>query len=417
MNQSAKNNGKRIGIIGGGAAGMMAAITAARAGGRVTILESGERIGKKILSTGNGKCNLGNLSLSKEHYYGSCDFLPEVFGKFGTMDTISFFEKIGLLTKNKNGWIYPSCEQASSVLDVLRFEISSLGIKVINGFCVKEVFQRKDGTFCVRRQGGEETFDAVILAAGGKAMPKTGSDGSGYEIAKKLGHKIVPIVPALTGLKCKENFFQAIAGVRLEGMAEALDEKGGVICSDRGELQLTDYGISGIPVFQISRTVAYELKNRKEVPVRLDLLPNITSADMLQRIARVHYELRKGRTVEECLTGILPKKVMLLMIRLNGLKASEEADVLTEKKIFDILSSAKELTVNVVNTGDFQSCQVCAGGVSCREIHKNMESKLVKNLFFAGEILDVDGNCGGYNLQWAWTSGYLAGLGACGRDA
>ena len=420
----------RIGIIGGGAAGMACAITAARAGAEVTIIEAGERMGQKILSTGNGKCNLGNMDLDASQYHGSCAFLSDALSKFGTKETITFFESLGLYVKEKNGYLYPQSEQASAVSDALRYEIAALGIKVITGFRVTHVRKGKkqvaaSGTttecFVVSDGKRELAFDKLVLSCGGKAMPKTGSDGSGWELAKKLGHTVVPVVPALTNLKCKEQFFKAISGVRTDARVTLLGKSslshGGAglddkaFASERGELQLTDQGISGIPVFQLSREAAYLLKKQKEIDVLVDFLPMFSDADLVE-MAKKRMSLRNGRTVEEFFTGILPKKIMSLLLKLSGLKHTDQASNLKEQDITALLQSAKSFMVHAIGTGDFSNCQVCAGGVNCNEISDSMESRIIKGLYFAGEILDVDGRCGGYNLQWAWTSGYLAGMNA-----
>lgn len=244
-------------------------------------------------------------------------------------------------------------------------------------------------------------------------MPKTGSDGSGWDVAKKLGHTIVPVVPALTSLKCKETFFKAISGVRTDASVTILGRNGEALESERGELQLTDQGISGIPVFQISRTAAYLLKKQKEVPVVVDFLPAY-SEESLAKMAKDRMALRHGRTMEEFFTGIFPKKVMSLLLKLEGVGHVSPADQLSENDIRRVLESAKHFEVHVIATGDFSNCQVCAGGIDCKEIKESFESKLVPGIYFAGEILDVDGRCGGYNLQWAWTSGYLAAKNAVG---
>lgn len=420
----------RIGIIGGGAAGMACAITAARACAEVTIIEAGERMGQKILSTGNGKCNLGNMELDASQYHGTCAFLSDAFSKFGTKETIAFFESLGLYVKEKSGYLYPQSEQASAVSDVLRYEIAALGIKVITGFRVTQVKKGKKQVaaggmasecFVVSDGKRELTFDRLVLTCGGKAMPKTGSDGSGWDLTKKLGHTIIPVVPALTNLKCKEQFFKAISGVRTDARVTLLGQSslshGGAavhdkaLASERGELQLTDQGISGIPVFQLSREAAYLLKKQKEIEVLIDFLPMFSDADLVE-MAKKRMSLRNGRTVEEFFTGILPKKIMSLLLKLSGLKHTDQASNLTEQDITALLLSAKSFLVHAIGTGDFSNCQVCAGGVDCNEITDFMESKMVKGLYFAGEILDVDGRCGGYNLQWAWTSGYLAGMNA-----
>ncbi|MBQ2100758.1 MAG: NAD(P)/FAD-dependent oxidoreductase [Lachnospiraceae bacterium] len=407
---------KRVGIIGGGAAGMMAAITAARCGAEVTILEGGERIGKKLLSTGNGKCNLGNEALSADCYYGSCAFLSECFSDFGVKETQDFFEGLGVLLRSKNGYLYPYAEQASIVLDALRFEIEALGIQVETQARVSGVRVQKDGTFAVESSKGVRRFDRVILACGSKAAPKTGSDGSGYDLAKSLGHRIVPVMPALTALKCKESFFKAVTGVRAEALIRLWDRDGKYIQEERGELQLTEYGISGIPTFQLSRTAAYMLQKQKEVSVTIDFLPDVDDAQ-LESIASKRMEMRGNRSVEELFNGLANKKVMALLIKLQGLKAMDSSKDLSKKDILGVLQLTKKLKVTAIGTGDFQNCQVSAGGVDPSQIDRTMESKLIKGLYIVGELLDVDGRCGGYNLQWAWTSGYLAGKNAAGGEA
>lgn len=398
---------RSIGIIGGGAAGMMAAIIAARFGAEVTILEGSDRIGQKILSTGNGKCNLGNKNLSAEQYHGaSKDFLASCFAQFGVEETISFFGEIGLLLKEKNGYLYPFCEQASAVLDVLRYEIASLNIKIVCGYKVHKIAAVSDG-FRVSGTGKTMCFQKLIIACGGKAAPKTGSDGSGYDLAMQLGHSIVPVVPALTFLKCKEGFFKAIAGVRTEAEISIMD-RNNVLFSERGELQLTEQGISGIPVFQLSGRAAYLLQKNQELSVKLDFLPDYEMESLMEIYLDRKINL-KERTAEEFFTGILNKKVMSLFLRLNNLKPTEKIDNIPADKLLEVFYLCKSLYVTAYESGSFQNAQVCAGGVNTGEITTNMESLKHKGLYFVGELLDVDGKCGGYNLQWAWTSGYLAG--------
>ncbi len=253
-------DGNTVGIVGGGAAGMMAAIAAAESGARVTLLEGNDRLGKKILSTGNGKCNLGNEKLDLEEYYtGSPAFLADCLGRFGTVETVSFFQGIGLMVKSRNGYLYPACEQAAAVLDVLRYEVRAAGVEVVTDFKVESIrLGRRARQFNVQGREGGRSFDRVILACGGKAVPKTGSDGSGYRLARQLGHSLVPTVPALVQLRCREDCLKAVAGVRADAELSVCWQ-GKCVSRERGELQLTEYGISGIPVFQLSRTVNYIL--------------------------------------------------------------------------------------------------------------------------------------------------------------
>ena len=295
---------KQIGVIGGGAAGMMAAITAAGEGAQVTILERNDRIGKKILQTGNGKCNLGNRSLSVECYHGGDpEWISKVLERFDIEDTIRFFQSIGLMIKEKNGYLYPVCEQAAAVLDVLRYELQALGVEILYQCKITKVERTDSGRLCVSDGEKEWQFDAVIVTCGGKAAPATGSDGSGFKIAKKLGHSCVPSVPALVQLRCQEtDLLKGIAGVRADSEIRILCG-GREVCRERGELQLTDYGISGIPVFQLSRTVNYLLREKQEVQAQIDFLPDL-SQEAYEELQAGRRLLQGERTAEEFFTGM-----------------------------------------------------------------------------------------------------------------
>lgn len=405
-------SGNRIGIIGGGAAGMMAAITAAGQGASVTILERGERVGKKILMTGNGKCNLGNLDMNAGMYHGAdSEWLAHAFTRFGVEDTIHFFRELGMLVKSKNGYLYPACEQAAVVLDVLRNELKTLGVEIVTECKINKIIRKKETKEIVLSDGNREfSFDSVILACGSKAAPKTGSDGSGYKLAKQLGHSLVPTVPALVQLRCREDYLKAVAGVRAEGKVSVY-KNGECVAEEIGEIQFTDYGISGIPVFQISRTVNYLLREQEEVEVVINLLSDHDDVSFEQLMASRKL-LQTDRTVEEFFTGLLNKKLMTLFEKMAGLKPNvsvEEADV---EAIHAVYRLCRNFKLHVNGSNPYDNAQVCAGGVDTTELSENMESKLCPGIYFAGEILDVDGKCGGYNLQWAWTSGHIAGLAA-----
>jgi len=417
--------GISVGIAGGGATGMMAAVTAARQGAEVTLIEGNDRLGKKILSTGNGKCNLGNEKLDAAEYYtGHPDFLERCLEQFGTEETIGFFRGIGLMVKSRNGYLYPACEQAAAVLDVLRVEVRELGIRVVTECKITQIEagdgRRRKRGIRVRGNGQDFWFDRVILACGGCAAPKTGSDGSGYELARQLGHSLVPVVPALVQLRCREDFFKAVAGVRADAGLSVL-WRGKCAARERGELQLTDYGISGIPVFQLSRVVnrllaqdicpVQEKTEAEEVEIIIDFLPDITE-EAFERLCAERQGLGGKRTVEEFFTGVLHKKLMLLFIKLAGLKPGQEIGSAEQEKVRCVWRLCREWRVHVTGSNSFDNAQVCAGGVPLDEVSGNLESKLAEGVYFAGEILDVDGRCGGYNLQWAWCSGYLAGRAA-----
>ena len=258
-------------------------------------------------------------------------------------------------------------------------------------------------------------FERMILACGGRANRKEESHGSGYDLAKELGHRIIPLVPALTYLKCEGEYWKALAGVRTHGKICLIDDQGKVLAEDCGELQLTEQGLSGIPCFQISRVAGYALRDKKRIKTRVDFLPEL-SAKEIKTMSDDRLALRKHRTVEEYFTGILNKKIMQVLIRQAGLSGSDAAENVPKERLEDLLFSAKRFDAYVYGTGDFLHAQVCAGGVDFEQVTDRLESKVVKGVFFAGELLDIDGKCGGYNLQWAWTSGYLAGKNAAEGD-
>lgn len=403
----------RIGIIGGGAAGMVAAITAARRGAKVTLLERGERVGKKILMTGNGKCNLGNLNLNMDMYYGGDKvWIEQSLNRFDTEATIDFFNSLGLLIKRRNGYLYPASEQAAVVLDVLRNEMKALGVEIICQCKINKIMKQADEI--VIADGTQHfVFDRIIVACGSKAAPKTGSDGSGYKLAKQLGHTIVPTVPALVQLRCEEDYLKAVSGVRAEGCIRVLCD-GNCVAEEMGEIQFTDYGISGIPVFQISRVVNYILWERKQAEIEINLMPEY-SEEAFEQLMKSRKMLRSQRTVEEFFTGMLNKKLMSLFIKLSGVKPNLLVEQISEEELDGIYQLCRKWKVKIEGSNPYDNAQVCAGGVDVREVTEDMESKLMPGVYFAGEVLDVDGKCGGYNLQWAWCSGYLAAMAATER--
>ncbi len=405
----------KVTVIGGGASGIMAAIAAARHGAQVVILEHKDRIGKKILMTGNGKCNLSNLSFSIDKYYSdSPKFIETVFRQFNKEDTISFFKEIGLFIKDKNGYLYPMSEQASTVLDLLRIELKYRNVEIITACNVKKVIsdskakQKKCG-FIIDTEKGTYLSDSVILACGGKANPQSGSDGSGYELAGKFGHKVITPLPALVQLRCVGNHFKSIAGVRCEAKL-LLHIDGNLVKEEYGELQLTEYGISGIPVFQLSRIAAKALDIHKKVIVKIDLLPAMSKELIYAFLTKTNPF--PDKTVEEAMLGLMNKKLLYMLWKQNGIMPECRLCELQEKQIESLTEAIKAWTVEVSATNSFLNAQVCCGGVDCNEMKETCESRKVPGLFLTGELLDVDGICGGYNLQWAWSTGYIAGKAA-----
>ena len=406
---------RTVAVIGGGASGMMAAVTAASEGARVILLEHKDRIGKKILSTGNGRCNFTNIHQEPICYHSEDPLFPwEVVERFNAQAVISFFFQLGVYSKNRNGYIYPNSDQASAVLDAFRMELDRLKVEIRTGVECREIRPGKKG-FTVLTDQGPVRADRVILCAGSKAAPTTGSDGSGYDLAKKLGHRILPVLPALTALKCEEKFFKSIAGVRANGSV-SIWSGGECIAKDTGEIQLTDYGISGIPVFQVSRYASKLLYEKKETDAVLDFMPDFTK-EQINAFLRARAKTRPDKSAEMFLIGLFHKKLCDLWIRLSEIPRQRKAEELNSDEIARLTDLIKEFRVRVRETNPYDKAQVCCGGVDTREVNpETLESVYVPGVYFAGEILDVDGMCGGYNLTFAWASGYVAGKAASGAD-
>lgn len=398
-------------VIGAGPAGCICGINAARKGAKVLVLEKKDKPLKKLLATGNGKCNFTNEYMEKECFRGNPKLLNEILSQFTKEDTLEFFHEIGIYPKNKNGYYYPSSEQAASVEHALLAELERLGVTVACSAAVEKIDKRKQ-FFDIYTKENKYSGKCVVIACGLRAAPKLGSDGSMFGILKELGHRFVPIVPALCGFYCKGADFKMIAGVRAGAMICVYVEDESV-AMDTGELQLTEYGISGIPVFQVSRFISYALYEKKNVKVRLSFLPELTDeelkSELMRRIKRAGDYGRSEQKIEELLNGLLPQKLTreienMLLAKNTVLKSSDEE---LEKLLFDAI---RKRMISVEKARDFEFAQVCAGGIKTEDIDiHTLESKLVPGLFFAGEVLDIDGICGGYNLQWAWSSGVVAG--------
>ncbi|MBE5881144.1 MAG: NAD(P)/FAD-dependent oxidoreductase [Lachnospiraceae bacterium] len=399
----------RIGVIGGGAAGMTAAIFAAKYGGDVTILEHTGRIGKKILSTGNGKCNFTNHKLSKDDYNGNHpSFTESVLVKFGRQAAVDFFESCGMLTVSKrDGYYYPYTGQAATVLNILRYQLERLGVTIVTDAYITDVRKNKKGTFLVRTKETEFSFDKMILACGGNAAPSTGSDGSGYALARAFGHNIEKPLPVLTYLKSRDVSLKELAGVRVSAKL-SLYVDGKLSQQEEGELQLNKENISGIPVFQLSHTAIKALDKHRKVEVRTDFLPDIDEKPLFEKIEHLK-EMYAMLPVSEILSGMLHKKVCGAVLHRSKIRFEKAMGQLSKREIEQIVSCVKEFRFEISGFPGFEAAQATMGGVDTKEIDKNMMSKLVDGLYFAGEIVDIDGRCGGYNLQWAWSSGYVAG--------
>ncbi len=414
----------RIVVAGGGASGLAAAVCAAANGDSVTVIEHKDKVGKKILMTGNGRCNLTNMSGFEGKYHSSDHISDEkslqliysTLERFGAKDTRSFFEGLGLYTKEKQGGcVYPVSEQASAVADALINGCKRLGVRIITDCELCRILPKKNGGGIAEAVSLVEnnavirlSYDRLILAMGGKAAPSAGSDGSGYALAKSLGHSINTPLPALVQLRCEGKFFKQISGVRAQA-AVALYVDGREVACDEGELQLTDYGISGIPVFQISRFAAKAIYEKKPCEARINFLPYVNDREgfIKKGIDMEHFGQMDA---QELLSGMVHKKLATLICKRNcaiDKSVSEAGEGLVRKCVGDLF----DFRVKVIGTNPFENAQVCSGGVPLSEVSSSFESKLCRGVYIVGELLDCDGLCGGYNLQWAWATGVIAGKG------
>ncbi len=403
----------QIAVIGGGASGMMAAIAAARNGAEVVILEKNKKPGKKLLSTGNGRCNFTNEYMSAKCYRSDHpEYIPTVLGHFTEEQTVSFFREIGVLSKSRAGYLYPQPDQAAAVRDALFMELHRLHVGISCGCTVNKIL-RRDGEFEIHTAKNVSYAEKVILSSGSLAAPQLGASGEGYEIATSFGHRLSPVVPALVQLTSKEGYFRELAGVRIDARATVFVD-GEELCSDQGEVQLTAYGISGIPVFQISRYASKALNDGKRVEVRLDLLPGRDISWIVEELSRLCAFDGRRRAVQ-LPGGFFNQKLIPVLLAHAGIKAGTFASELRRADLERLAVCIKAFRVPVDGTKSMEQAQICAGGVDLSGIDPDtMESRKQKGLYITGELLDADGICGGYNLQWAWSTGWIAGTHAAG---
>lgn len=408
---------QRIAIVGGGAAGLVAAITAVRQGAHVILLEHKDRVGKKILATGNGRCNYTNAKMDPSCFYagdqrGGADspLITSLLERYPTEKILDFFSEIGIEPSEREGYYYPASGQAAAVLDCLRAECERLGVEI---YCDTEIqrIQPVTGGFRIKA-GSNIKADRVILCCGGQASPVTGSDGSGYQLAADLGHRIVDPFPSLTGLKADPKRFKPLAGIRAKVQASLVVE-GKTLREEEGELQLTENGLSGIVIFQLSHPAIYAYLQKKKTEIHINFLPQWAQEEVFVRL-RQRRDLLGHKELQEWGVGLFPKKLWLQMCKEAGLLLTMKASQLDHRSLAKLQTVITDFTVPVIGYLGYDRAQVTAGGVDLRDIFaQTFESKKVSGLYFAGEILDVDGICGGYNLHFAWASGMAAAEAAC----
>lgn len=388
----------RIIVIGGGASGIVASIFAKRDNNEVIVLERNSKCLKKLLITGNGKCNYFNDDFSFEHYYSDSNNLSFI-NDSNKRKVLDFFSSIGVVPRVKNGYYYPNSNQSYSVHNSLLKEASLRGVEIKSGVKVLNIV-KKSNSFIVSTDNGDFICDKVIVSTGGKSYPKTGSEGDGYLFGKSLGHKIVPVVPSLVGLVSNDKFIKSLSGVRCDACV-SLNSK-----SEIGEVQFTDYGLSGICVFNLSN-IASRLGN---CTVKINFLYNFVSDfDSFCKLFDSVNGSVLNRSIGELLEGYLNYNIVNVILKMSGIDFSCSWNDLGNKKriLFDNLVS---FNVDIVGTRGFDVAQVSLGGISLDDIDVNtFESKIVPGLYFTGEVMDVTGDCGGYNLGFAFLSGMIAG--------
>ncbi len=407
-----------VAVIGGGASGMTAALCAAKGGAAVCIYEKNDRVGKKLLATGNGKCNFTNLLLEENSYNGGGkEQIHKILESFSPRDCIAYFESMGMLTKEKNGYLYPASEQASTVLDLLRMQLGFYGV-CVKADCEIVRLCEENGEYRLfgYRDGKKESFSAekVIIAAGSIAGIKNNGRSDPYGLLRTLKLPLVPVAPARVQLCCGEAYLKAVAGVRLQACI-SLCIDGKPVCRETGEVQLTDYGVSGIPVFQLSRFAAYGLLEKRKVQVHINSLPGFT--DEAYKSFRKNRRIQNGeQSAEEYFLGICHKKLIQLWLKLSGIRPGEKAKDIPKEKMEAMFGYFRDFPLTVEKTNSFSQAQVCAGGLAMEAVDENLQLHRYPGVYVTGELLDVDGRCGGYNLQWAFASGYTAGTHAAAQQ-
>lgn len=404
---------KKIIVTGGGAAGIMAAISAAENGAQVILLERNNRLGRKLSITGKGRCNLTNAADTQEiikNIPGNGKFLNSVLNSFTSNDTVNFFEKLGLKTKIERGnRIFPASDNAAEVIEVLTRKLEDLKVSVQLNSRVENIIS--DGKKILGVEVNGKLFDcnAVILATGGASYPATGSTGDGFNFAKNLGHTVTEILPALVPLETEEDFVKELQGLSLKNVRVTLKANEKFVAEIFGEMLFTHFGISGPIILTLSRQVARLLAEKNFVEIFINLKPALTPEQLDARILR-DFEKFKGKIVKNAMIELLPQKLIPVILDLSYIDENKKVDEITKSERQKLIKNLRELPLTISATRPIDEAIVTAGGVSIKEINpKTMESKLIENLFFAGEVLDIDGNTGGFNLQAAWAMGRAAG--------
>ena len=404
---------RKIIVIGGGATGIMAAIRAAECGGQVTLLEKMPQIGRKLRITGKGRCNLTNTADVAEvvkNIPGNGKFLFSALKNFSPVDTVNFFESLGVKTKvERGGRVFPASDDATEVIDALLRRLVILGVEVKTNSPVTDILAEDKKIVGVKV--GDKIFDcdAVILATGGMSYPATGSSGDGLKFARRLGHKVTEILPALVPLETEEDFVQDLQGLTLKNVRVKLLADGKKISEQFGEMLFTHFGVSGPIILTLSRQAAKLLAEKKFVELEINLKPALTPEQLDARLLR-DFDKFKRKTIKNSLVELLPAKLIPIVLDLSYLPEEKRVDEITSAERRRLLEILRGLPLTITKTRPIAEAIVTAGGVDVKEIDpRTMRSKLVENLFIVGEVADVDGFTGGFNLQAAWSMGNAAG--------
>ncbi|MBQ6130810.1 MAG: NAD(P)/FAD-dependent oxidoreductase [Selenomonadaceae bacterium] len=407
----------KIIVIGGGAAGIMAAIRAAELGAKVILLEKMPQIGRKLRITGKGRCNLTNtadISEIVKNIPGNGKFLYSALKNFSPVDTVNFFNELGVATKiERGGRIFPVSDDANEVIEALLKKMAILGVEVKNNSPVKEILAENKKIVGVNVGGKIFKADNYILATGGASYPATGSSGDGFKFARRLGHTITEILPALVPLEVEEDFIKELQGLSLKNVRVKLLSDGKKVAEQFGEMLFTHFGVSGPIILTLSRQAAKLLSEGKFVEIGINLKPALTFEQLDARILR-DFDKFKRKTLKNSLTELLPAKIISIVLDRAFLDENKRVDDVTAAERRRLEEILQDLPLTITKTRPIAEAIVTSGGISVKEIEpRTMRSKIVENLFIVGEVADIDGFTGGFNLQASWSMGYAAGIFAC----
>lgn len=407
-------------IIGGGAAGMMAAAFAAKNGNRVEVFEKNEKLGKKLFITGKGRCNITNAADLEDFFSAVTSnpkFLYSAFYSFTNEQVISFFEELGVKTKvERGGRVFPVSDHSSDVIQALKNEMERLGVKINLNAEVKELITEKNSTRetvnGIRLVSGKKiSGDTVIVATGGISYPSTGSTGDGYRFARRCGHKVSELSPSLVPMEVKEWYAGELMGLSLRNIEIRITDGKKKLYQEFGEMLFTHYGVTGPVILSASSVVGKKLKDT-ELTLHIDLKPALTEEQLDKRVLR-EFETNHNRQFKNAVDSLFPSKLRPVIVELSGIPEEKKVHEITKEERLRFVRLIKDFTMTLTGLRGYNEAIITKGGVSVKEIDPGtMESKLVKGLYFAGEVLDLDAVTGGYNLQIAWSTGYLAGMNA-----